>query len=64
MRRKVACTSYISGRFRKGHRWKQATTHHPRAPATGMNILVDKIVDEHVDESKNHPIIDDLKLFA
>jgi hypothetical protein len=64
MRRKVACTSYISGRSGRGHCWKQATTHHRRAPATWINILVDKIVDDHVKKSENPPIIDDLKLFA
>jgi hypothetical protein len=29
-----------------------------------MNILVDKVVDDHVDESQKPSIIDDFKLFA
>jgi hypothetical protein len=39
-------------------------THLWRAPATGINILVDKIVDDHVDESQKPSIIDAFKLFA
>jgi hypothetical protein len=49
--RNVAWISSIGGRSRRRHCWKQATTHHPGAPATGTNILVDKIVDDHVDKS-------------
>jgi len=64
MRRKVACTSCIGGRSGRVYRWKQATTHHRRAPATWINILVDKIVDDHVKKSENPSIIDDFKLFA
>jgi hypothetical protein len=39
-------------------------THHRRAPATGINKLVDKIVDERVDKSQKPSIIDAFKLFA
>ena len=39
-------------------------THLRRALVTGMNILVDKIVDDHVDESQKPSIIDDFTLFA
>jgi hypothetical protein len=60
----VARPSSAGGRSRRGHCWKQATTHLRRAPATGINKLVDKIVDDHVDESKKPSIIDDFKLFA
>jgi hypothetical protein len=39
-------------------------THLRRAPITGINKVVDKIVNDHVDESKKPSIIDDFKLFA
>jgi len=39
-------------------------THLRRTPATGINKLVDKIVDDHVDESQKPSIIADFKLFA
>jgi hypothetical protein len=60
----VARLSSAGGHSRRFVCWKQATTHLGRAPATGINKLVDKIVDDHVDESQKPSIIADLKLFA
>ena len=39
-------------------------THLRRASGTGINKLVDKIVDDRVDESQKPSIIDPFELFA
>jgi hypothetical protein len=60
----VAWISFIGGHSGGGYCWKQAMTHLRRTPTTGINKLVDKIVDDHVDESQKPSIIADFKLFA
>jgi hypothetical protein len=64
IRRNVVRDTSTGGHSERVDCWKQAMTHLRRAPITGINKVVDKIVNDHVDESKKPSIIDDFKLFA